>query len=276
MIERPAGQRDAARYPEFGAELARSMREETLRFGDALVFENGRVADLFGADYTFLDARLATLYGVAGSFDATPRRVTLPAAQRRGVLTQASLLTVNAGGVVGSPIKRGVFVLDRVMCAPPMPVPGNVNNVPPAPDATRTNRERFAAHTTAPYCASCHARIDPIGFTFEHYDAIGRWQVTDQGRAVDATGRVELDGTAHDVADAVGLAQGLAASTQARDCVVQWWFRHARGRAPVAADACAYDDVRRALAAGDGRFEALLVALAGTDDFTRRAPETRR
>jgi len=271
MAERPMGQRDAARYPEFSADLVRSMREETLRFGDALVFEGGRVVDLFAADYTFLDARLAALYGVAGSFAATPRRVTLPAAQRVGVLTQASLLTVNAGGAVGSPIKRGVFVLDRFMCAPPLPVPGDVNNVPPAPDATRSNRERFAAHTNAPYCASCHARIDPVGFTFEHYDAIGRWQATDHGMPVDATGRVDLDGTGFDVADAVGLSARLAASTQARDCVVQWWFRHARGRAPVAADACAYDDVRRALTAGDGRFETLLVALASTDDFTRRA-----
>ena len=150
-------------------------------------------------------------------------------------------------------------------------MPGDVNNVPPAPDATRSNRERFAAHTNAPYCASCHARIDPVGFTFEHYDAIGRWQATDQGMPVDATGRVDLDGTGFDVADAVGLSARLAASTQARDCVVQWWFRHARGRAPVAADACAYDDVRRALTAGDGRFETLLVALASTDDFTLRA-----
>ena len=271
MAEHPVGQRDAVRYPEFSADLVRSMREETLRFGDSLLFEGGRVTDLFAGNYTFLDARLAALYGVAGAFDATPRRVTVPAAQRAGVLTQASLLTVTAGGAVGSPIKRGVFVLDRFLCAPPAPVPGGVNNVPPAPDATRTNRERFAAHTSSPYCASCHGRIDPVGFTFEHYDAIGRWQATDHGAPVDASGRLELDGSSVDVSDAVALAARLAGSAQARDCVVQWWFRHARGRAPVAADACAYDDVRRALTAGDGQFETLLVALVGTDDFITRA-----
>ena len=271
MVDHPMGQRDAVRYPEFSADLVRSMREETLRFGDSLLFEGGRVTDLFAGNYTFLDARLAALYGITGAFDATPRRVMLPTAQRAGLLTQASLLTVTAGGAVGSPIKRGVFVLDRFMCAPTDPVPGGVNNVPPAPDATRSNRERFAAHTNSPYCASCHARIDPVGFTFEHYDAIGRWQATDQGAPVDATARLELDGSSVDVSDAVAFAARLAGSAQARDCVVQWWFRHARGRAPVAADACAYDDVRRSLTAANGRFESLLVALASTDDFITRA-----
>lgn len=271
MIERPDGQRDAARYPEFNADLARSMREETLRFGDALVFEAGRVSDLLGASYSFLDARTARLYGIAGAFDGTFRRVTLPAAQRAGLLTHASLLTVNAGGAVASPIKRGVFVLDRVLCAPPQPVPGGVNNVPPAPDTTRSNRARFAAHTQDSYCASCHARIDPLGFTFEHYDAIGRWQSVENGAPIDARGGAEVDGVALAVDDAVGFAARAAASDQVRDCAVQWWFRHASGRAPTEADACALAAMRGALTATDRHFEAMLVALVSADDFVTRA-----
>jgi Protein of unknown function (DUF1592)/Protein of unknown function (DUF1588)/Protein of unknown function (DUF1595)/Protein of unknown function (DUF1587)/Protein of unknown function (DUF1585) len=274
MIDQPEGQRDATRYPEFSADLVRSMREETLRFGDALVFERGRMRDLVGADYGFVDARLARIYGLTGSFDATFRRVTLTAGRRAGLLTQASLLTLNASGAVGSPIKRGVFVLDRFLCAPPRPVPGNVNNVPPAPDATRSNRARFEAHTRDPYCASCHGRIDPVGFLFEHYDAIGRWQDLDNGASVDARGAALIDGANVEAADAVEFAARVATTDQVRDCAVQWWFRHAAGRAPVEADACALASMRAATREGDAHFEAMLVGLVSADDFVTRRPAT--
>lgn len=265
---------DPATYPSYSPELRTAMRAELDRFVESTLFEGpGTFAALLTATSTEVDATLAALYGVdappPGEWDAA----LLDPAERSGILTRAGFLARTAHAVHPSPVKRGVFVLSRLLCVPPAPPPGNVNTDPPdadEPGQPKTNRERYAKHTAQEDCASCHLSIDGVGFGFEHYDALGRFRELDGGEPVDASG--ELIGTDVDgpFDGAIELSNRLAASDQAHDCVVSQVFRYALGRSTGAADLCSLDDLRTQFAATSGDIRALLLAVVTSDAFRTR------
>lgn len=264
--------KDAALFPEWTPELARDLREETLAFLDELVFEDGTVDGIFLSPFSMMNDRVAAFYGLPapGTGDAFTR-VSVDAEQRAGVLTQASFLAANAKTTRTSPIHRGAFVRRRILCQTlPSPPPG----IPMLPDEVEgeTERARLARHREDPTCAGCHQLMDPIGFTFEHYDAAGRWtNVGGDGNPVDASGEIvssrDSDGP---VDGALELSQQLAESQEVRECVTEQWFRYALARSPTSADGCS---VREVLANGEAtgwRLRDLIVAITQTDAFRMR------
>lgn len=182
---------NARLFPDFDDNLRQAFRLETELFFDSVVRENRSVLDLLRADYTFLNERLAKHYGISAVYGTRFRRVTLDRASRRGgLLRHGSVLSVTSYATRTSPVIRGVWVLDNIVGAPPPPPPPNV----PALDenavaAGLPMRERLAAHRRNAVCATCHRTIDPVGFSLENFDAVGRWRDQEgDGGPVDVAG----------------------------------------------------------------------------------------
>jgi len=190
---------DVELFPAFDEELRASMREETLLFFEHLLRADRSVWELIDADYTFVDERLAQHYGIEGVRGDEPRRVSLEALPRRGVLAHASVLTLTSNPNRTSPVKRGKWILETLLDAPPPPPPPGVVALDDTPEAMRaaSNRERLEAHRRDPACAVCHERMDPLGFALENYDAVGAWRERDGSFAIDASGRLP-DGRSFD------------------------------------------------------------------------------
>ena len=186
---------------EFDGNLRYAFRRETELLFETIVREDRSILDLIDADYTFVDERLARHYGIPNIRGSRFRRVTLDEGRRGGLLGHGSLLTVTSAGNRTSPVKRGKWILENLLGAPvPQPPPGVETNLAEstAPGATPTSvRQRLEQHRANPSCASCHAVMDPVGFSLEHFDLIGKWRDADGGVPVNATGKL-ADGTALD------------------------------------------------------------------------------
>ncbi len=191
-------QPDVRQYPDFDEQLRVAMRRETELFLQNLVRENRSVLELWNADYTFMNERLAIHYGVPNVSGNAFRRVSYSDPQRRGLLAHASILTLTSHATRTSAVDRGKWVMEVFLHSPPPPPPPGVPDLEATPAATEgkllTVRERMEQHRTNPTCNSCHRMMDPIGLALENYDVTGRWRVRDNGRPVDP--RSELwDGT---------------------------------------------------------------------------------
>jgi hypothetical protein len=188
-------------------------------------------------------------------------------------LTSSGFLASTSHAVNPSPVQRGVFVLERLLCAPTPAPPANVDTNPPqgGEDQPQTNRERYAEHSSNPTCAGCHTMIDGIGFGFEHYDSMGVWRDEDGGRPVDATGQLVAGSDVDGPFDgAVELAHRLADSDTVRDCVATQWFRYSLGRNVEGEDACTEASLKADFAQSGGDVRELLVAIARSDAFRYR------
>ena len=241
-------------YPSFTVELTRSMTEETRRLVDHLVWNRQNFMDLFRASYTFASGDLAAIYSLPAPPDDFARLDLPEASERAGILTHASFLSITSKPAETSPTARGLFIREQFLCQTvPPPPPGVNNNLPPQEESRpMTNRERLAAHTTNPGCASCHQLIDPIGFAFEKFDAIGgrreKLKVTfmpgrrdreNEPRSVqldlDTSGRLAgLRNAAFSSPRQLG--EILAESPLCQECVVKQVFRYANGRLEMNSD----------------------------------------
>jgi hypothetical protein len=262
-----------ATYPLYHDGLRSLWKQETEAFLEHVVFDGeGDVATLLSAPYSMMNAELAAFYGVANPPSGEAfERVDLDPNERAGLLTQASLLAVNAKPNQSSPVHRGKFVREMLLCQLLPPPPNNVEIKPPEVKPGVTTRERFKEHSANPECASCHVLMDPIGFGFENYDGIGLWRDKDQGLPVDAGGALfatkDIDGTFN---GAVELAKRLAESAEVRQCVATQWFRFGYGRAEGKTDACAMAEIQGAFAASGDNIKELLVGLTQTEAFLYR------
>jgi hypothetical protein len=268
--------KDAQAYPTYNDALRDSMREETRRFvSNVLWNDDAKLSTLLTADYTFVNAPLATLYGVKGPADAaTYQQVNLDPTQRAGVITEASMLTGYARPNESSPIKRGKWLRVRILCQDLPDPPANVPQLP-APMPGVSNRDAIAMHVNNPACSGCHNLIDGLGFGLEQYDGIGQLRTMDQGVPVDTSG--DINNTT-DINESFNggaqLAALLASSDQVRDCAPTQWFRYSMGRREEDADSCSLKSVRDAFASTGGDLKELMVALTQTDVFMNyRQPE---
>ncbi len=267
--------RSSTAYPEFSAALTASMKSGVQAFlaDVSLGGGQGTFQDLMTARYAFADENTAPLLGVALPAGSGLRRVELPAGERAGILTDLAVLTAHSSYAGYSPIARGVYVRENIMCDPLPAPPQNVTRKVPEPTPGQTTRERFAQHRADPSCAGCHALIDGIGFGFEHYDAIGRYRAEEAGKSIDARGEVVgYPGIAGEYDGAVALSQKLADSSTARACFMKQWFRFASGRNEAAADECLLSDLYRRFESGQFRIRDLLLAIAESDAFLFRQP----
>ncbi|MDE2905479.1 MAG: DUF1592 domain-containing protein [Acidobacteriota bacterium] len=191
---------DASAYPEFDDNLREAFQRETELFLESQMRDDRPLTELLTADYSYLNERLARFYGVRNVYGAHFRRVPLRDPNRAGLLGHGSVLTVTSYATRTSPVVRGKYLLDNILGAPPPPPPPNV---PALEDAAGDGhepasiRELMATHRRSPACATCHLRMDPLGFALENFDGIGRWRDMDGPTPIDASG-VLPDGTAFD------------------------------------------------------------------------------
>ena len=182
-------------FPDFDDNLRQAMKQETELFFGSIIREDRNVMDLLTADYTFVNQRLAEHYGIPGVYGSQFRRVHIDDPNRRGLLGQASILTVTSYPNRTSAVQRGKWVLTNILGVPPTPPPPNVPELKEADDGKpHSLRERMEAHRANPVCAGCHRVMDPIGFSLENFDGIGRWRATDDGAAIDPAGTM-FEGT---------------------------------------------------------------------------------
>lgn len=263
---------DSARFPEYTPALRDAMRRETEELFFHIIRENLPVTELLGANYTFLNQRLAEFYGVPGVTGEEFRKVELdPSTGRRGVLTHAGVLTVTSDPTRTSPVKRGKWVLENMLgIIPPPPPP----NVPPLEESghgalTGTVRQRLEQHRSNPGCASCHALIDPIGFGLENFDPIGRWRDTDGGAPVDSSGVLT---TGQKFSNAKELAEVLL--TDRRDtflrALVSKMLTYALGRGVEPYDRPAVDGILARMRAEGETFESLVLGIVDSVPFQKR------
>ena len=262
-------------FPDWDPSLVDSMREETRRFVDHVALEEELdLSTLLTADFTFVDDDLAAHYGVSPPSEPWGR-VDLDPDRRAGVLSHASLMTELGHENQTSPIHRGLFVRERVLCQNLPPPPPDLVISLPEVDPTMSTRERFARHANQEGCKECHSLIDPVGLAFEHYDATGAWRDF-EGDDVPVSGAGRLD----DVAGisplfygARGLADQLADNQGFHACMARQMFRFAQGREERPADACAIDAASATYQNSGRTYRALVEAQIESAMFLNREPE---
>jgi hypothetical protein len=271
-LERVAGlERDGSIYPGYTDAVPELLGKETEAFIDHVIWEDGgRLSTLLTAPYTFVNPALASFYGMPAPAGDAFSKVQTDATRRIGLLTQASVLAVHAQPLQTSPVHRGKFVRESLLCQFLPPPPANLVITPPELDPGLTTRARFAQHSADLACAGCHEQMDPVGLGFEHFDAVGRWRDTENGLPIDATGklvRTDVDGNFD---GAVELAQKLASSEQVADCMMKQWARFSYGRSETVEDACSLEKARVEFVAAEHDIKRLVVALTQTDAFLYR------
>jgi hypothetical protein len=264
--------KDPVRFPEWNPELSTAMQNEIREFtGHVIQNADGRLATLFSAPYSFINEDLATVYGVPGIVGPELRQVDLPAAERAGLLTMSGLLAAASEPSVENPFKRGKLMLNNVLCKKLDPPP-NIPPVPP-PDAEnpRAVRESLEELTGVLPCSGCHSSLNPLGFAFAHYNALGGYQTEDElGFPVDASGTMP-DGTSF--MSAIDLSAQLAENTDVRSCLTKQWFRFATTKAETSADDYSLSSAYQRFEESDFNIRELLVAFVTTRSFLYRSQD---
>jgi len=260
----PSWKPDAKKYPQFDEALRRAFeRESDLYFGN-IVHEDRSVLEFIDSDYTFLNDRLARHYGIAGVKGSYFRRVEAP--HRGGVLSEGAVLLVTSYPTRTSPVLRGKWILENILGSPPPPPPPNV---PPLSDnaeiSAHSLREQLEKHRADRACASCHARIDPLGFSLEQFDAIGRFR-TD----ADASGTLP-DGTPIDGLNGLKKVV-LDRRDEFIECMASKMLTYALGRGLESYDQPAVRAIRRRAEANDYRFSSLVLGVVNSVPFRMRKP----
>jgi hypothetical protein len=264
---------DKSIFPDFDERLRSAMLTETSMFFDSVVHENRSVLDFINADYTYVNQRLAEHYGIPGVRGATFRKVKLdPALHRGGLLGQGSILTVTSYENRTSVVLRGKWILENLLAAAPPPPPPDVPPLDAVPGGAKlTLREQMEIHRKNPVCASCHSKMDPLGFSLENFDAVGGWRAATAGKPVDPSG-VLPDGTKF--SGPAGL-QGvlLSRKDQFVEAFTERLMIYALGRGVEAVNQPSIRAIRAAAAKDDYRFEDIVLGIVQSVAFTmRRTP----
>jgi hypothetical protein len=264
--------KDQASLPLYSTALVQSMIDETHNFVASLFFgakADGKFDTLMTSSTSVIDGGLAKLYGVNAGTGTGAQSADIDATKRAGIFTQAAFLTAKADATDSHPVKRGDAILRRVMCTE-LIIPATLV-VPPLPEPLpgQTTRERFSMHHESP-CATCHQLIDPIGFSFEHYDAIGGYRTTDAGKPVDSTGMVALASKMMKFDSATDLLKQIAQTSEAKDCMATQWLRYTLRRREVGTEDPTLKVLKDAIGAG-GDLRQLIIASTKARTFTHRA-----
>jgi len=260
---------DRKRFPDFDDYLRMSMREETEMFLDSIVHEDHSILDLLSGKYTFLNGRLASFYGIPGVEGPDFRKVDLTGTSRGGILTQASVLTVTSYPNRTSPVLRGKWILENILNAPPPAPPPGVPNLDVSAVGSATSlRKQLEQHRKNPTCAACHARMDPLGFGLENFDAIGAWRTNDGKFAIDSSGSLP-NGQSFQGPD--GLKTILEADRDAfARCLTSKLLTYALGRGLERYDRSTVDEIAKRTAANDYRFSKLVLEIVTSRPFQMR------
>jgi hypothetical protein len=267
---------DPQTFPDFDAALAAAFEEETRLFVRSIIRENRRVLDLLMADYTYLNEKLARHYGIPGVIGPGFRRVSLAAApERAGLLGQGSILLLTSHTTKTSPILRGKWILDSLLNSPPPPPPPGVPAVEEsaAKDEKLTIRQQVERHRKNAVCASCHARMDPLGFALENFDAIGRWRTRDDGGEIDSSAKLPNGAS---FAGQQGLKQYLLSRPeQFASATIARLLTYALGRELDARDQPAIRQILSETQAREYRFQDVIAAIVNSIPFQMRQAQAK-
>jgi hypothetical protein len=265
---------DVNEFPDFDENLRDAIQQETRLFIGSQLREDRSVMDLVAANYTFVNERLARHYQIPNVYGSHFRRVTFEDGRRGGLLGHASILTVTSYPNRTSPVVRGKWLLETMLGSPPPPPPPDVPNLEDsgADDRPRSVREQMEAHRRNPGCAVCHVRMDPLGFSLENFDALGKWRTASDGLPIDASASLP-DGTEfHGVA---GLRELLM--SQPEDFVrtlTEKLLAYAIGRGIEYYDLPAVRKITREAAGNDYRWSALIKGVVRSVPFTMSVVST--
>lgn len=265
-----------AKFPSVTPDLAPVLAEESMRFAEAVTFEERRgYRSLLVAPFAFVNRVTAPLYGLQGAEGDALQRAALDPTQRAGILTQLAFLAGHAYTDQSSPIHRGVFVQRKVLCATIPDPPANTPQ-PAALGPTQTTRQQIDTLTSVSPCNGCHhTLINPVGFAFEAYDAVGQFRREENGAPIDASGK--LAGTMAagqgkaDFRDAIEASGLIADSVEGRRCYAATWLRYTFGRVEDPSERCLLDELSARLADDNYTVAELLVDLTRTPSFLSRA-----
>jgi hypothetical protein len=266
--------RDRDRFPDFEDYLRLSMRRETELFIEDIIRQDRKVLDFIDGRYSFLNERLARHYGVPNVSGPNFRRVDLSDTPRGGVLTQGSVLTVSSYATRTSPVLRGRWVLDNLLDAPPPEPPPDVPNLKEEEIGSAASmREQLELHRKDPTCASCHRRMDPLGFGLENFDAVGAWRTLDGKFPIDATGTLPDGRTFNGPGE---LRSILKADHQAFEhCLTAKLLTYALGRGLERYDKRTVSGIVSRLPGHEYRFSGLILEIVNSLPFqSRRSAST--
>jgi hypothetical protein len=261
---------DPVLFPDFDESLRSAMLRETELFCQSIQDEDRSVLEFLDADYTFVNERLARHYGISGVRGDGFRRVSLAGTPRGGVLTQASILAATSNPTRTSPVKRGKWILENLLGAPPSPPPSGVEALKESREISspETLRQRMERHRTDPACASCHRRMDPLGFALENFDAVGGWRTLDEDQLIDPSGKLPGGRGFR------GPAELRAALRARRDafarCLTEKMLTFALGRGLQTSDRREVDRIAAGLERNGYRFSSLIVAIVESNLFQNR------
>src|SRR5437660_7466934 len=263
---------DPQKFPEWRPELRDAMKTETRMFFEAILRENRPLSEFLDAKFTFLNAPLAKHYGIEGVTGPDFHRVELTTDQRGGILSQASVLTVSSYPTRTSPVIRGKYVLQNVLGAPPPPPPADV---PPldeeAVGSKGSLRQQLEKHRSNAVCASCHSRMDVLGFGLENYDAIGKWRTMDGKFPVDSSGTLPNGKSFSSPAELRDLLKGEL--PEFSRCLIEKMLTYSLGRGLERYDTRTVDEINRKLEASGYRFQTLIHEIVGSVPFQLRRGE---
>lgn len=266
LFQQPKVQLDTA--------LRQSMQAEAEMFFASIMDEDRGIGDFIDCDYTFLNEKLATHYGISGVKGKEMRRVTLPPdGLRGGLLTMGTVLVVTSNPTRTSPVKRGQFILDNILGMPTPPPPADIPSLEESEKTTDgrepTLRETLAIHRENALCSSCHARMDPLGLSLENFNALGMWRQSERGQKIDASGRLITGETFHDVRDLKRILKTRHLPEFYR-CLTEKMMTYALGRGIEYYDVEAVDRIVDRLNQNDGRFSTLLMGIIESVPFQER------
>jgi hypothetical protein len=262
---------DRKQFPGFDEELRKAMETETKLFFEAIIREDRSVLEFLDADFTFVNERLAKHYGIKGVKGEQFQKVALTNGERGGLLSQASILTVTSNPTRTSPVKRGKWILENLLNAPPPPPPPNVPELEEAKAGKPlegTLRQRMEQHRTNPACAVCHTQMDAIGFGLENYDPVGAWRTKDGNADIDPSGTLPGDLTFKTPAELKAILK--ARDGEFRRCLAEKLLTYALGRGLEYYDKCTVDIIVKNVAASHDRFSALVLEIVNCDAFQKR------
>jgi len=267
---------DHKKFPDFDEYLRLSMARETKMFFESILREDRSVLDFIDADYSYLNERLARFYGISDVQGPEFRKVLFAHdSQRGGLLTQASVLTISSYANRTSPVLRGKWVLENFVGAPPPPPPPDVPNLDEAKIGTTSSmREQLELHRKNAICASCHARMDPLGFGLENFDAVGGWRTKDGEFTINAVGTLP-DGRSF--TGPQGLKSILKSQPDAfTECLTRKMLIYALGRGLETSDDAAVKEIVRKVAADNYRISSLILGIVNSESFQKPRGESSR